>query len=78
MTPYRIFWIILTLDLAISLTDRLLVFRCVQTGITKTRPCNKQRFVKTEKYDNFSVEISCLFHIFAKNIDCGYTLEPPQ
>ena len=41
--------------------------------ITKTCPCNIQRFftaVKMKKKNNFL--------IFAQNIDCGYTLEAPQ
>ena len=27
---------------------------------------------------SFAVEIYDNFHIFDQNIDCGYTLEPPQ
>ena len=45
--------------------------------ITKTRPCNIQRFltevkmkILDKKNDNFL--------IFAQSIDCGYMLEPPQ
>ena len=38
--------------------------------ITKTRPFNIHRFLKL--YENFDT-----FLIFAQNIDCGYTLEPP-
>ena len=30
------------------------------------------------KNDNFSDENFNIFLIFAQNIDCGYTLEPPQ
>ena len=30
------------------------------------------------KNDNFQMEIFGIFLIFAQNIDCGYTLEPPQ
>ena len=29
-------------------------------------------------YDNFQLNVFDYFHIFAQNIDCGYTLEPPQ
>ena len=48
--------------------------------IAKTCPCNIQRFftgVKMEKkiIDKKNIYI---FLIFARNIDCGYTLEPPQ
>ena len=45
--------------------------------ITKTCPCNIQRFftaVKMKKIDKKKYN----FLIFAQNIDCGYTLEPPQ
>ena len=30
------------------------------------------------KNDNFQLKNFAYFHIFAQNIDCGYTLEPPQ
>ena len=30
------------------------------------------------KNENFQMKISNIFHISAQNIDCGYSLEPPQ
>ena len=30
------------------------------------------------KNDNFQMKMFDIFLIFAQNIDCGYTLEPPQ
>ena len=30
------------------------------------------------KNDNFHMKFFDIFHLFAQNIDCGYTLEPPQ
>ena len=30
------------------------------------------------KKDNFQMKMFDIFLIFAQNIDCGYTLEPPQ
>ena len=30
------------------------------------------------KNDNFQMKNCNIFHIFAQNIDCEYTLEPPQ
>ena len=30
------------------------------------------------KNDNFRLNVFDNFHIFDQNIDCGYTLEPPQ
>ena len=31
----------------------------------------------TLKNDNFQLKVFDYFNIFAQNIDCGYTLEPP-
>ena len=28
--------------------------------------------------ENFQIKNSDIFHIFAQNIDCGYSLEPPR
>ena len=33
---------------------------------------------KVVKNDNFQVKIFDIFLIFAQNIHCGYTLEPPR
>ena len=46
--------------------------------ITKTCPCNKQRFFELKKIENFQLKNFDIFLIFAQNIDCGYTLEPPR
>ena len=46
--------------------------------ITKTCPCNIQRFLKLWKNENFQLKNFDIFLIFAQNIDCGYTLEPPR
>ena len=46
--------------------------------ITKTRPCNIQRFFTAVKMTIFSLIFFTFFHIFAQNIDCGYMLEAPQ
>ena len=46
--------------------------------ITKTRPCNIQRFFNVVKKENFQQKKFDIFLIFAQNIDCGYTLEPPR
>ena len=32
---------------------------------------------KKKKKENFQIKYSDIFHIFAQNIDCGYSLEPP-
>ena len=44
----------------------------------KTCPCHKQRFFLALKIENFQLKIFDIFLIFARNIDCGYTLEPPR
>ena len=44
-------------------------------SITKTCPCKIQRYFSEAQIENF---IEKNFDIFAQNIDCGYTLEPPQ
>ena len=31
-----------------------------------------------QKNENFQIKNSDIFHISAQNIDCGYSLEPPQ
>ena len=46
--------------------------------ITKTCPCNTQKFLKLYKNENFQLKNFDIFFIFAQNIDCGYTLEPPR
>ena len=45
--------------------------------ITKTCPCNKQIF-RALKIEIFQLKDFDIFLIFAQNIDCGYTLEPPR
>ena len=46
-------------------------------SITKKRPCNIQKKIRCEN-ENFHWKIFDIFLIFAQNIDCGYTLEPPR
>ena len=46
-------------------------------SIMKICPCNIQRFFCALKIGNFQLKIFDIFLIFAQNIDCGYTLEPP-
>ena len=31
-----------------------------------------------QKKENFQIKKSDIFHIYAQNIDCGYSLEPPR
>ena len=53
------------------------LFCCKNYYITKTRPCNIQICFKC-KNENFHQEKFDIFLIFAQNMDCGYTLEPPR
>ena len=47
--------------------------------ITKTCRCNIQRFLcRKNQVENFIENVLIFFLIFAPNIDCGYTLEPPR
>ena len=34
--------------------------------------------ISLPKTENFRIKKSNIFHISAQNIDCGYSLEPPQ
>ena len=45
-------------------------------NITKTCPCNIQRFFLALKIENFPLKIFDIFLIFAQNIDCVCMLEP--
>ena len=44
----------------------------------KTCPCNTQEIFLASKMENFQLKNSDIFLIFAQNIDCGFTLEPPR
>ena len=46
--------------------------------ITKTRLFKYTENFSTKKMTNFQIKYSDIFHISAKNIDCGYSLEPPR
>ena len=41
-------------------------------------PIQIYRKFHLQKTENFQIKISDIFHISAQNIDCGYSLEPPQ
>ena len=47
-------------------------------NITKTRPCNILQFFTAVKMIILVDFFFYYFHIFAQNIYCGYTLEPPH
>ena len=46
--------------------------------ITKTCIFKQTENFTTKKCEIFQIKNSNIFHISAQNIDCGYTLEPPQ
>ena len=46
--------------------------------MTKTRPCNLQRFFSNMKKENFIGNFLIFFLFLLQNIDCGYSLEPPH
>ena len=49
----------------------------IKESITKTR-LFKYIENSLHKTENFQIKNSNSFHISAKNIDCGYSLEPPR
>ena len=50
-------------------------FHLVLVFITKTCPCDIQRFYTNK---NFISKILIFFLFLLKTLDCGYTLEPPH
>ena len=54
------------------------MFKTLLPFIKETCPCNIQEICKVVKNENFQWKIFDIFLIFAQNIDCGYTLEPPS
>ena len=64
-------------------SSSLCVRRCVHLWryITKTRLFKYMEHFTSKNTENFQIKNSDLFsyfHISAQNIDCGYSLEPPQ
>ena len=39
---------------------------------------NTLRILPPKTNENFQIKKSYIFHIFAQNIDCRYSLEPPR
>ena len=50
---------------------------CQPGNITKTRLFKYTESFTTKKWKFSSIK-SDIFHVFAQNIDCGYSLEPPR
>ena len=49
-----------------------------QVGHYESMPMQYTSIFHGCKNDNFQMKNCDIFLIFAKNIDCGYTLEPPH
>ena len=50
----------------------------IHSCITKTHLFKYILKILPPKHEHFLIKISDIFHIPAQNIDCGYSLEPPQ
>ena len=48
------------------------------TSHYENTPIQIYRKCHLQKTENFQIKISDIFHMSAQNIDCGYSLEPPQ
>ena len=54
------------------------IYLFIYCHITKTRLFKYTENFTTKKWQFFQIKNSDNFHIFAQNIDCGYSLEPPR
>ena len=71
----------LVVKFAIYLNRRVFVMLCCYPAadhITKTCLFKYIDNFTTKKPESFHIKNSDIFHISAQNIDCGYSLEPPQ
>ena len=55
----------------------LLMFDCINNSLRKHAYSNTLNILP-QKSGNFWIKNSDIFHISARNIDCGYSLEPTQ
>ena len=55
-----------------------MVYACILFYHYENMPMQYTAIFHGCKNDNFRLNVFDFFHIFAQNIDCGYTLEPPQ
>ena len=65
-----------TANQQISLYDTFC--QALDAGITKTRLFKYIENFTSIKTENFQIKNPDNFHIFAQNINCGYSLEPPR
>ena len=74
-------WLHMTGELKIVHDDKLVLIPIGNARsffITKTCPCNIQRFFSSVKIEKFMRIFFIFFLFLLKNIDCGYSLEPPR
>ena len=57
-------------------THRL--FHLLDVGTLRKHAYSNILKILPPKNEKFQIKISDIFHISAQNIDCGYSLEPPQ
>ena len=50
----------------------------VATRHYENTPIQLYRKLHLQKIENFQIKNSAIFYIYAQNIDCGYSLEPPR
>ena len=87
MMMFLMTYLRVTYDLPVSILRLNLAFICYRILLPKeeylviviTKTC---LFKYTENFtcknENIQIKHSDIFHISAQNIDCGYSLEPPQ
>ena len=66
-----------------ELNPRSVLESWIQHCFYSNTPLRKQAYsnilkILQSKNENFQIKTSDIFHISAQNIDCGYSLEPPQ
>ena len=62
----------------IRMFDSFLPSRLYDLAHYENMPMQYTEIFKVVKNENFHKKIFAIFLIFAQNIDCGYTLEPPR
>ena len=79
-TSYLLFSFPSNMDIC---SKKVVVFCCFHSfillfGIAIKRPYDKLQYITDVKMILFRRKTEKVFLFFAQNVDCGYTLEPPQ
>ena len=56
-------------------------YKCIKNTVKyhyENTPIQIHREYHLQKSENFQIKNSSIFHTFAQNMDCGYSLEPPR